>query len=277
VGHPQIAAFARLANGAIKPTRSIAGQSTLMSRTVHDMAYDPVRDEILVPSHYAMAILTFRGSANGDVPPVRKIFGPKTQLVIPEALALDPVHGEIFVPQGRRVLVFSRDADGDVAPIRILEGPDTQLQASRLAVDPLNNVLVVSGGGGIRIYDRTASGNTKPLRFIRTDRSWLLTTNPERGLIFVAIAGGVGFQSPNRVIPEERALADLHSRHDSDDYIGVWSIYDDGNAPPRWTIGGPNTVLRDVRGIALDPKNKTVIVSDKTLNAMLTFRVPEVF
>ncbi len=68
---------------------------------MHDMAYDPVRDEIVVPQFFAFAILTFRGDADGDVAPVRKIFGPSTQLKNPMALALDPIHGEIFVPQGK--------------------------------------------------------------------------------------------------------------------------------------------------------------------------------
>ena len=31
------------------------------------MAYDPVRDEILVPNFLAFAILTFKGDADGDV------------------------------------------------------------------------------------------------------------------------------------------------------------------------------------------------------------------
>ena len=76
MAHPQVAAFARLANGGAKATRAIAGQNTLFTRTIHDMAYDPVRDEILVPQFFAFAILTFRGDANGNVPPIRKIFGP---------------------------------------------------------------------------------------------------------------------------------------------------------------------------------------------------------
>ena len=96
------------------------------------MAYDPVHDEILVPSFYAFAILTFRGDANGNVAPVRKIFGPHTRLKNPQAVAVDGVHGEIFVPQGNQVLVFSREADGDAAPIRVVEGPDTGLGAGRV-------------------------------------------------------------------------------------------------------------------------------------------------
>src|SRR5438552_16850965 len=154
------------------------------------MAYDPVHDEILVPSFYAFAILTFRGDANGNVAPVRKIFGPHTRLKNPQAVAVDGVHGEIFVPQGNQVLVFPREADGDVAPIRVVEGPDTGLGAGRVTVDPVHNLMITAnapgeaaeaggGGGGarggrgggrrvaaIRIFDRTANGNTKPLRVI---------------------------------------------------------------------------------------------------------------
>ena len=94
------------------------------------MAYDPVRDEILVPNFFSFAILTFRGDATGNVAPVRKIFGPHTGLKLPERLALDATHGEIFVPQGNAVLVFDRDSDGDVVPKRTLKGPDTMLGAS---------------------------------------------------------------------------------------------------------------------------------------------------
>src|SRR5262249_61983464 len=103
------------------------------------MAYDSVHDEILVPSFFAFAILTFRGDANGDVSPLRKIFGPSTQLLNPQAVAVDGVHGEIFVPQGNRVLVYPRDANGDEAPIRILEGPETGGGGRRVTIDPRDN------------------------------------------------------------------------------------------------------------------------------------------
>jgi len=266
VGHPQIAAFARLANGGAKPTRAIAGQNTLFNRTIHDMAYDPVRDEILVPANHAYAILTFRGDANGDTPPVRKIHGPNTQIVNPSAVAIDPVHGEIFVPQERGlVLVFPRDTNGDAAPIRILETP----RPSRLTIDPVRNLMIISGPGGIRIYDRMATGNAKPLRFITgpgADDVGLLTNNPANGMIFGVVHGGGG-----------GGEEDTRGRFGLDDYVGVWSVFDDGNVPARLTIGGPNLLLKDGRGIALDTRNKDVIVSDKTLNAVLRFHVPEAF
>lgn len=36
-------------------------------------------------------------------------------------------------------------------------------------------------------------------------------------------------------------------------------------------------MLRQPRGLTLDPKNKTVIVSDKYLNGVLTYSFPELF
>jgi len=59
--------------------------------------------------------------------------------------------------------------------------------------------------------------------------------------------------------------------------VGVWSISDNGDLPAHWTIGGPKGVLRMPRGIALDVKNQNIMVSDKRLNAVLTFQFPEVF
>jgi hypothetical protein len=276
VAHPQIAAFARLANGSAKPTRSIAGQNTLITRTIHDMAYDYVRDEIVVPQFFAFAILTFKGDANGNVAPVRKIFGPSTQIKLPDAVSLDPVHGEIYVPKDdNSILVFNRDANGDVAPIRILKTGNRN--PNRLAIDPIHNVLIVSGGPELRIWDRTASGDTPPKRVIRIPRgpynpqaasgqqgggggstqTALMAVNPQSGMVFVNVRVGGRFRL--------------------EDYVGVWSVYDDGEVAPRWTIGGPDNLLKDVRGIALDPKNKNVMISDKTHNAVFTFSIPEAF
>jgi hypothetical protein len=273
VAHPQIAAFARLAEGNAKPTRAIAGQNTRITRTIHDLAYDPVHDEIVVPQLHAQALMTFRGDANGDVQPIRIIMGARTQLKSPIRLGLDPVHEEIFVPLGDRVLVFARQAQGNVAPIRILMGPDTQLGAGALVVDPVHDLLITSGvpetGGGegdrvgqLLIFNRTDNGNAKPRAVIRGPKarisgSALLEVYPPRGLILAAVRG--------------------RGRSSIDNYVGVWSIDDHGDVAPRWTIGGPNGMLRQVRGVTVDAKHKTVIVSDKFLNAVLTYEFPEIF
>jgi hypothetical protein len=228
---------------------------------MHDMAYDAVNDEIIVPQFFAFAILTFAGDANGNVAPIRKIFGPKTTMRVPQAVAVDPIHDELFVPghdEDNRVLVFSRLADGDVAPLRVLE---IDREPARVAVDPVRNLIVVSGGPRLLIYDRMASGKDKPLRTIHlppnTGTTTLMAINSANGMIFSGVRGG--------------------GRYDALDFVGVWSVHDSGEVGPRWRIGGPNGLLKDIRGVAIDAKRENVVVSDKGLNAILTFHVPEAF
>ena len=167
MAHPQIAVFARLADGNAKPVRKIEGQKTLLGRTMHSIAYDEIHDEFVVPQQFGQAILTFLGGADGEEVPVRVIQGSLTQLRNPDLLGIDPVHNEIFVPQGNSVLVLPREANGNVAPIRVLKGPDTQLGASALAIDPVHNLLIVGGtvrgiGSRLLIFNRTDEGNVKP-------------------------------------------------------------------------------------------------------------------
>ncbi len=274
--HPQIAAFARLANGAQLPQRKIEGASTLLARTVHSIEYDAIHDEISVPQGFAGAVLTFRGDSSGEVAPLRVIQGPKTQIGDPSRLATDPANNEIYVPLGSRVLVFPREGNGNIAPTRILEGPDTQLGAGALAVDALHNLLIAvgnPGGGGpsrgtqILMFDRTASGNAKPLRVVGGPKTKLTTTGgpftiyAPKGRILVPIRGD---------IPTSEMMA-------PDSFLGVWNESDNGDVAPHWTIGGPRGVFEMIRGVAVNAKYKEVIVSDKRLNAVLTFSVPEIF
>ena len=121
MAHPQIAVFARSAEGGAQPVRKVEGQGSLLGRTMHGIAYDAIHDEFTVPQQFAQAILTYRGTANGEERPIRIIEGPHTQLDAPEHLDVDAVHNEIFVPTRHgTILVFPRDGQGDVAPIRFI-------------------------------------------------------------------------------------------------------------------------------------------------------------
>jgi hypothetical protein len=91
-----------------------------------------------------------------------------------------------------------------------------------------------------------------------------MTTIPSRGYIVAGVVKGY--------------LNESNPTHTSDQgYVGVWSIYDNGNVPPRWTIGGPKGMVRDVRGVTVDIKHKNVIISDKYVNGVLTYNFPEIF
>jgi hypothetical protein len=171
------------------------------------------------------------------------------------------------------VLVFPRDAQGDVAPIRVLEGPDTLLSGDNvIAVDSVHNLLLVGtaigrGQARLLIFNRTDSGNAKPKAVIGGPASHLnafggpIALYPPKGEIIISVQGTGRY-------------AELSS---DEAYVGVWSINDNGDVPPKWTIGGPKGVFRMPRGVALDVKNKNMMVSDKRLNAVLTFHFPELF
>ena len=73
-------AYARLAKENTIPVRILEGQKTLITRTLHSMEYDPTHDELVVNSPLTQSILTFKGGSGGEVPPVRVISGPKTQI-----------------------------------------------------------------------------------------------------------------------------------------------------------------------------------------------------
>ena len=268
------------------PTRVIAGQKTLLARTMHDIRYDAVHDEILVANPFAQAILTYRGSAQGEEAPIRIIQGPNTQIVAQvDRLDVDPVHNEIFVPNHDQILVYPRDGNGDVAPIRVIKGPDTQLDdVESIAVDPVNNVIVVAGarpaqapgqtggggqvedgsGGGFILFRRTDNGNAKPLGVIAGPKTGIVRINqiqmqPFKGWIIATQPGKYEEQEPEGV------------------FVGVWSIRDRGDVPPRWKLGGPKSGMKKPRGAVLNPKHKELIVADMRLNTILTYYFPEIF
>jgi len=184
---------------------------------MHDIRYNEVNDEIIVPNPFANAILVFRGGANGQEGPIRIIQGAKTELDGPDRLDIDTVHREIFVPDGGQVLVYPLDGNGDIAPIRIIRGPDTQIAGQSLAVDPINNLLAVTGRDrSLLIFDRTANGNTKPLRVIRGENTQIDRINqmaiyPEGRLVFAAMPGVQSLEQETRRRSTQAALATLLS------------------------------------------------------------------
>ena len=250
---------------------------------MHDIRYDEVNDEIVVPTPYSEAILTFRGDADGQESPIRIIQGPKTG-TIGSRLDVDPVHDEIFTNTSTSVLVFPREANGDVAPIRVIEGPDTQLTSvNGIVVDPVNDILVVglnsrfgderaplmdperTKKGAILVFNRTDSGNVAPRAVIRGDKSGIIRINqmdlnPERRLIVAAMPA-------------------IHDQMEPEGaFVGVWSYDDNGDVPPLYKIPiGEVTRMKKPFGVVLNPNEQEVIVSDMRNQGILVFSVPEIF
>jgi len=270
VNHPQIAVFARSAGENTPYLRSIEGQKSLLGRTMHDLAFDEIHDEIVVTSALAQGILTFRGAANGEEAPIRFIQGDKTRIrgmggdSAVGKVSIDSVHNEILIANGdNTILVFDRLANGNVAPKRILGGPDTQIKlggasGTAIRVDPVHNLLLVPtggiAGGKVLIFDRTASGNTPP-----------------RAIIQGPVAMGNQFEI---YAPKLRLVTYPHGSN-----IEIWNIPLSGvSTEPSKKIPAPlgrggNTET----GIVLDPLHKEVIIATAAGNSIMTFSVPEVY
>lgn len=284
--HPQIAAYAKAETGQT-PKRIIAGQAAKTGRAQHEIRYDEVHDEIVTVNPDAKAILTFRGGASGEEPPLRVIQGPRTQIgdLISESdvFDVDPVHDELFVPQRGSILVFSRTANGDVAPIRVISGPDTGLNKAKgqLTVDPVNNLLAVGMGSDtsrrgpsrqpqILIFNRTDQGNVKPRAVIAGPKTGLmnfpnLRAYPAKGWLLALMVGGDGYDStsPVRFLGQEPPSV-----------VAVWSIHDHGDVPPRFLLAGPKSQMVG-NEFTLNPKGKEIIVGGTT--SVRTYYVPEIF
>jgi hypothetical protein len=289
VTYPQIAAFARLANGDMAPTRTIAGQATKLVRDSHDVYYDDANDEIVVASAFGQGILTYRGGANGDEPPVRVIEGPHTQIQMPGyGIYVDPVHNETYLMEGRDrpgleyILVFPRNAKGDVAPLRVIKGPDTMLKNARsMAVDPVRNLIAVASGNGMLIFNRTDNGNVKPRAVIKGPGNNNFRLLASKGYIITGAGGGGdgddsgggrgGRGARAEGGGEGRGNAGARGPRPT---IRVWNITDSGAVPPLFELRNPNGGDGGGR-IALNPKQNEVIVGAGQSVAIYSF--PEIF
>jgi hypothetical protein len=275
-----------LANGNAKPTRVIAGQTARVSRTMHGIFYNPKHDEIVVPVALGGAVLTLPGGANGGEPPLRVLQGPKTRLVQPDTLYVDVAHDELMVDSGDdSVLVFSRMANGDVEPIRKLGGPKTKIRnIYGITVDSVHNLIIIGNrvdlGGresedGILIFNRTDTGDVAPRAVIAGPRTGIIkirqvVVDEERGQIFATIKNNFENYDPEQERPSPW-------NPDKTGFIGVWSIDDNGDVPPRGVIKGPATGLVWPAGVAINPRDREVYAIDSVSNALFMFTMPELF
>jgi hypothetical protein len=276
VAHPQIAVFARMADGNAETVRRIEGQQTLLGRTQHSIHHNHIRDEIVIPQPWAGAVLTFPGDANGELSPIRIIRGSNTGLALSDTMSIDPLKNEYWVPagQGRDAMhIFDGMAEGNAAPIRIMSG--SGVGAGYPSVVWEHDLLVTSDDNEVRIFDATATGDVEPLRVITggplsghdgPDRArWIPGTRNFLAAVrpFGANTYGDRPGAPTNYQTPEEALT----------YVGVWSIDDNGDVAPRYTIA--HDVLKEFRGVALNLNNKEVMIADKSGNAIFTFSFPE--
>jgi len=241
--------------GNATPIRTIAGAKTrLLSDWTRPpgsnpngpsgMIIDNSHNEIIVVNAFTHSILFFDRNANGDISPIRTISGPATGLDRPLDLFLDAVNDEIFVSNftNNSITVYSRTGSGDVAPLRTIIGAATKLDGPLgIIVDNVSNEIIVANyvdtltpNSYITTYPRLANGDIPPKRTI---------SGPDTGLDGPLL--GISLDTGN----DELAAA----VRGSPPSIRIFNKTDVGNTPPKRTIVGPATQLKNPWGVAVIP------------------------
>jgi len=116
------------------------------------------------------SLTVYDGSAKGDVPPLRAISGPLSQIDWPMGVAVDETNDEIFVANNgdNSVLVFSRTATGNVQPKRVIRGPATGIKGPMGVAIAKDEIWVANfGAHSALVFPRLAAGNVAPRRIVR--------------------------------------------------------------------------------------------------------------
>jgi DNA-binding beta-propeller fold protein YncE len=193
---------AKNVNGTATPDRTISGPDTeIVNPYSGQIHIDTVNDELYVASGGSLLVFASASTADGDVPPGRKLEGISTELTEVGGIWADTENDILYVADagGDAILVFARTDSGNVAPQRIIRGVDTTLDLPRgIFLDTENDRLYVANSynDSVLVFDNagTASGNIAPDRTIThatyLDNPRAVHVDTEHGLLFVIARSG---------------------------------------------------------------------------------------
>ncbi len=203
------------------------------------------------------SVTVYPAGARGHAAPIRTISGSNTELNFPQSMALD-ADKNIYTTNGLNpsedwlVAVFAAGANGNVAPIRSISGSNTGLHdptGIALAADGTTYVVnALLGHWSVTVYAPGATGNVAPVRTIggsNTGLGWPFS---------VALDSNAEPYVVNRYICDRGHCVGA-------DQVTVFAAGANGNVSPIRTIGGPNTLLKDPVGIALDAGNNVYVTN----------------
>ncbi|MEM2234054.1 MAG: hypothetical protein QXP81_11015, partial [Nitrososphaerota archaeon] len=293
VTQPRLYAFDPKASGAPSPLRVVEGQRTKLSRTMHGIAYNPIRDEIVVPNPLAAAILTFRADADGEEPPLRVIQGPRTGLITPHSVNISLRRNELLVgdPGRKGVIIFGLEDSGNVAPRRVIAGRKTRIDhIVGVAVHEETGTIIVANSArrrkdaitGLLFFDKDANGDVEPIGYIAGPNTMMKEAvwwvQIFRDKIIVSVPNHI-YRPCFKLASCDPEITEIPPSPwlTADGFIGVWHISDRGDVPPKHIIKGPLSELCAPSAFAMNPFDGELYVLDSVKNGMFTFRVPEFF
>jgi hypothetical protein len=197
-------------------------------------------------------ILIYGADASGNVAPLKRIRGKKTELVSPGAVAVDDDRNIYVInsarAHGSSVTVYAAGAGGNVAPIQKISGSNTDLVSpASIAVDASHNIYIEDkdsnerGSGSVTVFAAGANGNVTPIRLISGSNTGL--TNTTTGIAV----------DPNGSIYVGDACCVTGGS------VLVYAAGATGNVAPVRTITGPNTGLTAPQGVAVDAGSNVYI------------------
>ncbi|HTU82862.1 MAG TPA: NHL repeat-containing protein [Candidatus Acidoferrales bacterium] len=176
-----VLAFSATANGpSVTPSVAIAGAATGLSGCQLGIAVDSsqnvyVADPTSTATFPGGQIAVFGSGQQGNVAPIRRIFGTAANLHSPAGLALDG-SGNLFVANSGEgsagyagaIEIFSTGANGNAVPGGTIIGGSTGLsEPFGVAFDSLGNLYVTNvAADSITVYAPGARGNATPIRTI---------------------------------------------------------------------------------------------------------------
>lgn len=243
---------------------------------------DPVNNEVAASSDLANAVYVYPRTANGDVPPLRKIQGDKTQILYPEAVFIDTVNNELVVNNrgDKSILFFSRTANGNVAPLRVIRGRDTGIvdaygsfvntdtgeywtinmspfQKPKAALDEYERL----NAPAILVFSRTANGNVAPLRRIYGDK----TTLGDPFTFAFDVKHNEIFLTSFSVEPGK----DTRSPTTLEGLVTVFDMRQTGNVPPKRILKSNAFALP--AGIFVSPEHDEIGILEARDNMIMVF------
>ncbi|MBS0557093.1 MAG: hypothetical protein JSR27_06735 [Proteobacteria bacterium] len=143
---PKVLVFNRIDSGNVAPKRIIKGANTGLGTYAGALAYDPSSRKLFVGAYttnpdnsHSARIMVFDDMANGDVVPLRTIYGSIAGLELPGTsmiggLAIDPERQRLIVSisdyaaaANNKILVFALTANGYAVPLQVIAGPQSSL------------------------------------------------------------------------------------------------------------------------------------------------------
>ena len=231
-----IKVFPLAKGGDLKPTFSISGNNTALSRS-EAIAIDK-SGNLFVAGNGQVSV--YHAGARGDVAPTRLIAGLNTGLSNATGIAVDGT-GKIYVSNGGApdhgsITVYAPGAHGNVAPVAQIRGPQTRLgQPQALAVDTAGQIYVTNNPifdpDSIVVFAPGANGNIAPIATINS--------GPTTGLY---VQGAITIGAGDLIYVVNGAFATA---------VSVFPAGANGDVVPLATLSGGATLLRDASGIAI--------------------------